>query len=137
MTRGKLLRVRRWEAQVKQSMPHFSDDDVSAVALKPRMMLSHLRATKASRARGVPARFQALQALVDAMDIEPGSRSVLSDAQANENSDEQSDDVQEVLVPHALAPCVDVSSEEGEAADVDALLHELEEWVATPRKKTV
>jgi len=118
MTKGRLLRMVRFERQLERFLHDalgqvLTADEVSRMASRPRLMLSHLWSTKRRGAK-VPAQYAPLQALVNGMNCKISrSRSPASRALEEQDMDFRSsgdDDVACVSTPAARALRIDVSS---------------------------
>ena len=111
-SKGRLLRMVAWENQVRDLfLEHgikLSDADVSLVARRCRLMLSHLRNAKI-KGSSPPARFAPLQFLVNAMHTEKKAE-LIGDESSGSGSDKESEP--EVIVQ--ICEVYDVPSD-GEA----------------------
>ena len=126
LTKGQLLRMSKWEKQVGHVMSStstgkdWSRDDVSLVASRPRLMLSHLWRAKRDSLK-MPRRFGQLQALVDAMNVRPRQMNEVSDDNDDDEDDDE-DDNSVIVQETAASPAILVESgSEEEIDDIDAL----------------
>ena len=124
-TRGRLLRMARWERQLQTFLAEvpgakFSADEISLVARRPRLMLSHLWNAKRDEA-DVPKKFAQLKALVDAMDAQPrrasGDDHDDHDDDNNDSCNDSGDDVEVMLA--SQVSIVSVASTEASHGDAD------------------
>lgn len=139
-TRGRLLRQHAWERQVGEFVRAFDSriswDEISAIADRPRIMLSHLWSMKRDRVE--PRKNDmAIISLKDAMDVLPkpvasldvGPSALEMVEEIRSSSDGESD-------VEVLAPLADVMVlEDSEEEDVDALYSTFFTTPSRPRKK--
>ena len=140
---GRLLRLVAWEASLKYFLNQtckkdFSDDEITYMARKPRLMMSHLWNSK-RRGVPIPARFRQLAQLRDAMNVPADQMTAAEDIgdSQDEMSKEDSDvaPIDVILASQASAVTVastDVGADCCNDQDLDQLLSEITHTDAIP-----
>ena len=146
LTDGHLLRQRRWERQVgdyfRKHNIGATRDEISMIAYRPRMMLSHLQRLRNNDGRGVPRTYEASVAGLATMmrasrqanhDEHNDDDDNNNDNDHNNGHSDDSDDSDDVTMEPIAKPPIEtlcISSDEGSDADSD--LDRLEKLLFNP-----